>query len=88
MADVTLEMLQVLIQRSLDEQKTLRREVGEVRSLAVALAEQGRRIERRVAEVRDDIEVMVKAELMGRLGHFEAQLEARLESIEDRLAPQ
>jgi hypothetical protein len=92
MAEVTLELLQELIVCGLDqqtalrgEQKVLRREVSEMRSLLLSVADQGRRTERRVAEIRDDIEVMVKAELMGRLGHFEAQLEGRLEAIEARL---
>jgi len=92
MAEVTLELLQELIVRGLDgqralrsEQKMLRGEVTEMRSLLLSVADQVRRTERRVTEVRDDIELMVKAELMGRLGHFEAQLESRLHAIETRL---
>jgi len=50
--------------------------------LLLSVADQGRRTERRVGEVRDDIEMMVKAELMGRLGHFEAQMENRLGHFE------
>lgn len=88
MTEVSLEMLQALMQRGLDEQAATRREVGEMRSLLLALAEQGRRVERRVGEVRDDIELMVKAELMGRLGHFETQIEARLGALDARLGPQ
>ncbi len=61
MAEATLEMLQALMQRSLGEQAAIRREVGELRSLVLMLADQGRRIERRSTEVVDDIEVMVKA---------------------------
>jgi len=87
MQEVSPEMLQALVQRSLDEQSALRRELGEMRSLLLALADQGRRIERRVGEIRDDIELMVKTELMGRLGHFETQIEARLDALESRLDP-
>jgi hypothetical protein len=88
MADATLELLQTLVLRGLDEQKILRREVGEMRSLMLSVADHVRRVERRVSEVRDDIELMVKAELMGRLGHFEAQMENRLGAIEARLPQQ
>ena len=83
--DVTLDMLQVLIQRCVDEQATTRRENLEMRSLMLATVEQGRRIERRLGEVTDDLELMVKAERMGRLGHFELQIDSRLEAIEQRL---
>jgi hypothetical protein len=92
MGEVTLELLQELIVRGLDEQRglrseqqVLRREVSEMRSLVLSVSDQVRRMDRHVAEVRDDIELMVKAELMGRLGHFEAQLEHRLQAIEARL---
>jgi hypothetical protein len=51
-----------VLKRSLEEQVATRREAGETRSLLLALAEQGRRIERRAAEFRDDIELMVEAE--------------------------
>jgi hypothetical protein len=92
MAEVTLELLQTLLLRCLDEQKQLRwestearSEITEMRSLLLSVVDQMRRVERRVSEVRDDIEVMVKAELMGRLGHFGAQLGHRLGAIEARL---
>jgi hypothetical protein len=41
---------------------------------------------RRIVEQRDDLELMIKAELMGRPGHFETQLDHRLARIEDRVA--
>ena len=66
------------------EQATVRRENGEMRTLLLLLSDQGRRAERKLGEIRDEIELMVKSELMGRLGHFETQIEARL----DALAPQ
>jgi chromosome segregation ATPase len=81
MTEVTLEMLGRLMERNLTEQAALRSDLREVRSLALALSEQGRRVERRVEELRDDLELMLKTELMGRLGHFEAQIERRLEDM-------
>ncbi len=85
MADVTLEMLQALIQRANAEQTAIRRENNENRTLLLATVDQGRRIERRLNEITADIELMVKSELMGRLGHFEIQMEGRLEAMEGRL---
>jgi len=84
---VNLELLQTLMLRSLEEQKALRRDSVQMQSLLVSLADLVRRLERRMGETRDDIEVMVKTELMGRLGHFETQMEGRLEAIEARLPP-
>ena len=106
MADVSLELLQSLIQRGLDEstevrreqagmrhefgtfrgeQAGMRRQNGEMRSIALLLADQGRRLERKAGEVRDEVERMVKAMvkqgLMGRLGHFETMIEARLDAL-------
>jgi chromosome segregation ATPase len=81
MTEVTLEVLGRLMERNLTEQAALRSDLREVRSLALALSEQGRRVERRVEELRDDLELMLKTELMGRLGHFEAQIERRLEDM-------
>jgi hypothetical protein len=56
-AEVTLELLQDLMIRCLDEAKIPRRECSEMRSLLVSVADQGRRTARRVGEVRDDIEI-------------------------------
>ena len=91
MAEVTLEMLRGLVQRSLDEQGAIRKENNEMRSLLLALVEQTRRVERRMAdmerrfgdverrlsEVVSDVELMVKSELIGRMGIFEQQSQNR-----------
>ena len=88
MAEVTLEFLQESMLRVLNkqaetrrEQTTIRRENGEMRTLALLLSDQGRRIERKLGEVRDEIEPMVKSKLMGRLGRFGTQIEARLDAL-------
>lgn len=92
MPEVSLEMLQALLKRSLEGQAMTHRKVDDALTLIAGLSEQGRRLERRISDVerridalRDDIQVMLKAELMGRLGHFETRIEARLEAIEARL---
>jgi hypothetical protein len=93
MPEPTLELLQSLMLQSLNEQRGMRREVGEQRSLLLALADQGQRLdrrmgdlERRMGEMREDIELMLKAELMGRMGNFEVQVGHRLDELTDRVA--
>ena len=64
--------------------RALRSDVGDLRTVVLANVERTRRVERRLEEVRDDLELMVKAEMMGRLGHFETMIEARLAEMADR----
>jgi hypothetical protein len=96
----TLELLRNLMLQSLNELREMRREVGEQRSLLLALTDQGQRLDRRMSDVerrmgdverrpgemRDDIELMLKAELMGRMGNFETQVGHRLDALADRVA--
>ena len=94
MTDVTLEMLQVRVQRVLNEQqdtrkemRDMRRELGDIRGLVLALNDKVQRIDRDLHEIKDDIWIMLKAELMGRQGNFETRVEARLDEFEGRLLP-
>jgi hypothetical protein len=86
MSEPKLELLQTLILRSLEGQTAIHREVGDVRTVLLALVDQGRRTERRIEEIRDDIELMVKAELMGRIGNFETRIGAQLEALAERVS--
>ncbi len=43
-------------------------------------------IERRISDTRADIELMVKAELLGRVTHFETLMDERIAQLEDRLS--
>jgi CRP-like cAMP-binding protein len=77
--------------------RIIRSELAEHRTLLVGLVDQGQRIERRMSELdrrfgelgqrlietRDDIELMLKAEIMGRLGNFETRIEARLDALSE-----
>lgn len=72
--------------------KEIRTEQRDQRILLLQSVEYSRRIERRLdaldrrtGELRDDLELMIKAELMGRLGHFEIQIEHALGRMSDRL---
>ena len=60
--------------------RAIRRENADVRAVLLGLVAQGQRLERRMGEMRDDLELMLKAELMGRMGNFETRMEAQLEA--------
>ena len=77
--------------------RDLRKDLAEQRTLSLVTVDAMRRMERRlderlgaletrVAHVRDDIELMVKRELMGRLGHFEATFDEKLDALAARVA--
>jgi hypothetical protein len=61
------------------EQTDMRRQLTDVSTLAVQTAEFIRKMEQRLdarmVAVRDDLELMLKSELMGRLAHFETRIE-------------
>jgi len=85
MVEPTLEMLQALMVRGLDGQADIKRELADIRSLTLLLSDKVERLDRSISEVKrdmhdikDDIWVMLKAELMGRQGNFETRVEARL----------
>jgi hypothetical protein len=93
MADevITLEFLARLCQQTLLEARELRKEVADVRTLSLQTIDYARRIERRVGEVdrrvgeqRDDLELMIKAELSGSLANMQTQLENHLRPLQDK----
>jgi chromosome segregation ATPase len=43
-------------------------------------------IERRISDTRAEIELMLKAELLGRLTHFETQIDERIAQLANRLS--
>lgn len=70
--------------------REIRAELREHRSMLLLLAENGRQldrrisgVERRIDELKTDLELMLKSELMGRLAHFETRIE---QMVEQRLA--
>jgi hypothetical protein len=88
---VDLQFIARQLERVLDEQRALRQEMGDVRSLVVGLADQGRRFDRKMADMQSDLELMIKSEFGGRLANMESLLEARtdrhIESLLERLLP-
>jgi hypothetical protein len=43
-------------------------------------------LDRRMSEFKDDLELVMKAELMGRLGNVEMRLDRRFEDFENRFS--
>lgn len=97
MPEVTLDMLQALMLRGLDGQADIKRELADMRGLVLALndkvqrldrdlGEKVTRLDRSIHEMKDDIWIMLKAELMGRQGNYETRLDARLDDLAKRIA--
>ena len=82
---ITLEFLARLCEQMLQEMRALRKEVAEIRTLTLQTIEYSRRIERRMTEQRDDLELMIKAELGGALAHMQTQMENHLQLEMDKL---
>ena len=75
--------------------RTIRRDNTETRMNLLSITEQGRRIEqrmreierrmndleRRMGEVTDDIELILKARLIGHFSNLQALMEARLDTL-------
>lgn len=73
--------------------RAIRREVADIRALTLQNTEYNRRLERRIGgveqrieDLKDDLELMIKAELMGRLSHFETLFDHRLDALAERVA--
>jgi hypothetical protein len=82
---ISLELLARLCQQTLQETRATRKEVSDVRALCLQTIDFTRRIERRIGEQRDDLELMIKAELSGSLANMQTQLENHLQPIEDKI---
>jgi len=77
--------------------RDIRKDLADQRNLLLQSVDRTSRIENRIDakmlafeqrlnHLRDDLELMIKAELMGRLGHFETIMEQRLDALADRIA--
>ncbi len=75
--------------------RDIRRDQRETKELLLALTKHVFEVEKRLAkriddmnkrfdEVKDDLEIMLKSELMGRLSHFETRIDQKIEEL---LAP-
>jgi hypothetical protein len=66
--------------------RELRAEMRQQRTLLLQLTEAVHRLERRISDTRAEIELMLKAELLGSLTHFETQMDERIARLEDRVS--
>ncbi|WP_407522777.1 hypothetical protein [Methylobacterium oryzisoli] len=73
--------------------REIRTELRDHRALLLSLTEFTRRLDRRIdhldrrfSEVKDDLELTIKVELMGSLAHRDTLLDERLERLSDRIA--
>lgn len=78
---VDLRFLAELASQNLAELRELKTELGEVRRLTLLVSEHTHRLDRRIGELLDDLELMIKSELMGRQAHFETRLEAPIGDV-------
>lgn len=83
-ADITL--LARLAEQTLSEVRLLRKAVADVRSLSLQNTDFIRRVDRRMGELKDDLELMLKSELMGQLTHVETRIERSLDDLTQRVA--
>lgn len=67
------------------ELREQRSELREHRGMLLNLAEAIRRAERRINELPAEVELMLRSEMLGRLTHFETQLDERLAQLADRI---
>lgn len=85
-----------LVLRRLDdiqtEQRVIRQEIRGVRDeaqnaglLVLKNTDDTRRLDRRVGELVDDLEVIIKAEIGGRFAHLETRVEEALDRVADRV---
>jgi Mg2+ and Co2+ transporter CorA len=82
---VDLSFLARLGQKTNDELKMLKKDVGEIRSLCLQSYDYMKRVERRSSELRDDLEITIKMELGGGIAHLQTGLKSGLRRIEDKL---
>ena len=68
-----------------EEQRRDSKQLEKATSLLLGLTDQVRRMDRRLGEQTDDLELMLKAELMGQFGMPRAELGHRLDKMADRI---
>ncbi len=90
---VTLELLGQILRDVQRELREMRRERRVDMELVTDLVRRVNRVDTHVGQVdghigdlRSDLELMIRAELMGRLGQFETTVDHRLDWHEERIA--
>ncbi|HMF66123.1 MAG TPA: hypothetical protein VK602_00765 [Phyllobacterium sp.] len=65
--------------------RTIRKEIGDLQTLTIGLVASVRHVERNLNELKDDLEVMFKAEIIGFRAHIETSFDERFARIEEGL---
>ena len=82
---VTLDLLGRLVREIQAEQRATREQRREEVAVLRALVDRVGRVDRHIAELRDDLELMIRSELMGQLGHLRTQTEHSLDALAERV---
>ena len=56
------------------------------RTLLLGVADGLRRMDRRMSELKDDLELMIRSEIIGRLANHETPFEAKLDALAERIS--
>jgi hypothetical protein len=82
---VTLDLLGRLVREIQAEQRATREQRREEVTVLRALVDRMSRVDRHIAELRDDLELMIRSELMGQLGYLRTQTEQNLDALAERM---
>ncbi len=69
MAEVDLSLLATSVRQSQEEGRERGRRLDDLLRLTLSLADHQRRLERRMTELKDDLELIIKIEITGRLAN-------------------
>jgi len=78
MTEVTLEFIAEQLKRVLDEQASMRNELGRLNQNQMDTARSIRDTIRAINSLRTDLELMIRTELGGLFAHLETRLENRI----------
>lgn len=81
-----LEQIQAEQSRQGRRFDSLDRRFDDLSRLVLDQVRQGQRVERHLSELRDELELAIKAELSGRLGMLETELGHRFDDLANRMA--
>ena len=89
---VTLARVFEFLQEMREQQRRDGRQIERLTDMMLGLTDQVRRldrhvgdVDRRLSEQKDDMELMLKAELMGQLGMLRAEMDRRFDELADRI---
>lgn len=84
--NLVLSLLREIRKDMADQRTVLLQSIDRSSRMEIRLEAKMVAFEQRLNNLRDNLKLMIKAELMGRLGHFETILEQRLDALGGRIA--